>query len=117
VIIFKDLKYQIFYKNKLPIGLLPTDYGYILHQKDNIYTIRYNNKVIIILETFPDKNIVQYIKNNTLMYKWTDKIIDSMEGGSNNKFIRTIGKSSYEYHNKELVLVKTIKKTNPLKSI
>jgi hypothetical protein len=54
-------------------------------------------------------NKVQYYKNGQLIFSWIDKIVND------NNFIREIGKSTYYYEFKELILVKTIKKTNPIK--
>jgi DNA polymerase type B, organellar and viral len=110
----KVTKYQIYYNNKLPIAILPEEYGKILSKKGNHYVISVgsaNNSIIILDSTIKNKkrvNIIQFIKKGKVIYNWVDKIIDD------NSFIREIGKSTYHYINKELILVKVIKQTKAI---
>jgi len=110
-------KYQIFYNNKLPIVQTgnPKEYGKILSEKNNQYTISVHNKNLILLDmTYKDNkkvNNIKYIKNNRIVANWTDTIIEE------NSIVREIGKSIYYYENMELVLVKVIKKSKPIEKI
>ena len=110
-------KYQIFYNNKLPIVKtgLPSEYGKILSENNNQYTISVHNKNLILLDMmYKDNNKInriKYIKNNRIIANWTDTILDE------NSIVREIGKSIYYYENMELVLVKVIKKSKPIDKI
>ena len=109
----KDIKYQVYYNNKLPIATKPEDYGKIIQIIGDTYLISLNSKTFISLSTTIEDNkninLIKYYKNNRLQYEWKDKIID------HTYFIRELGKSVYYYKNGELILVKTIKSTKPMK--
>jgi hypothetical protein len=114
----KKITYQIYYRNELPIAMVPEDYGSILSKLDNFYTILVhrgvqNAIITLTIKTDPDNKIVNhinYIKNNNLLFSWTDTIISLEE----KKFIRRIGKSIIHYENGEISLFTTIKKTSPI---
>jgi hypothetical protein len=105
----KEIKYQIYYNNKLPISLKPEDFGVVLYKINNIYTIQSKNKGIFKIETFDKFNLVEFYRKGDLIFNWKDKII------SDSKFIREIGKSFIQYENGEIVLYKIQKKTSPIK--
>jgi hypothetical protein len=114
-----NIKYQIYYKNELPLAKIPEDYGTILSKIDNNYTILVNRGVHNALINLTVKSIknkiinhIRYIKYNILLFSWTDTVI-SLE---NKKFIRNIGKSIIHYENGEISLYTTIKKTKPMVS-
>lgn len=44
----KNIKYQIYYKNNLPITTRPEGFGKIIRQKDNEYTISVNKNIFIL---------------------------------------------------------------------
>jgi len=113
----KDIKYHIYYKNELPIAMLPEDYGIILSKFDNNYTISVNRGkkssiIILTVNTINNQTVnnIKYFKDNNLLFTWTDTII-SLE---KKKFIRRIGKSILHYENSELVLYTIIKKTSSM---
>jgi DNA polymerase type B, organellar and viral len=113
----KNIKYQVYYRNELPIAMVPEDYGLILSQINNTYTISVNRGKLnaIIILTIKNKgdqtvNHIKYFKNNNLLFTWTDNIISFEE----KKFIRKIGKSIIHYENGEFSLYTTIKKTRPI---
>jgi hypothetical protein len=114
-----NIKYQIYYKNELPIALIPEDYGTILSKIDNNYTIlvnrgMHNALINLTVKSAKNKTInhIKYIKNNILLFSWIDTIV-SLE---DKKFIRRIGKSIIHYENGEISLYTTIKKTKPMVS-
>ena len=104
-------KYQVFYKNKLPITYKLEDYGVIKYYKNNIYTI-FNGKAVIMLEKKEENNQiiheVKYFKNSNLLFEWTDKFIGE------NYLVRSIGNSTYHYKEGELILIRTERKTTPI---
>jgi hypothetical protein len=104
-------KYHTYYNNKLPIAILPEQYGKILTKLDNIYFISCSNNATIILEQNKDKtiNTIKYIKNDKVLFNWTDEILDN-----NNRFVRKIGKSILYYENGELYLYTIVKKTKAI---
>jgi hypothetical protein len=103
------IKYQIYYKNKLPIVTNPEKYGKIIMKYNNLFIISLGKNISVHL--FQEKesdlqiNRIEYIKNGNLLFQWKDTII------SPNKFIRIIGKSTIHYENGEIVLYKIEKKT------
>ena len=110
-----EIKYQTYYKNKLPIAVLPEEYGKVTKKKGNLYIITVSKTSSIYLETsLKNKqqiNSIEYLKYGQLLFTWIDKIID------NNSFTRYIGQSTYHYTNKELTLVKSTRKTSPNKKL
>lgn len=113
----KNIKYQIYYKNELPIATVPEDYGIILSQVNNTYTIsvdrgKHNAIIILTVKKKGDKTVnhIKYFKSNNLLFTWTDNIISFEE----KKFIRKIGKSIIHYENGEFYLYTTVKKTRPM---
>lgn len=116
----KDLKYQSYYNNKLPITLNPEDYGKIMKKislsEGSTYYIRVNTKVSIILnQTIIDNkkvNNVDYFRNGNLIQEWIDKETNPLIP---NSFTREIGSSTYYYEGGELVLIKMRKKTGRIK--
>ena len=101
----KNIKFQTFYRNKLPLVTKPEDYGKVHYRIGNTYTIGVDKNTVIILEQKDNTNIVKYIKNNTLLFEWKDTI------DSPNKFVREIGKSIYHFEDGNIKLYKLQKKT------
>jgi hypothetical protein len=107
-------KYHIYYTNKLPIAMLPKEYGLILSNVNDVYTILTDNNAIIILtinkEGDSTVNHIKYFKDKKLLFIWTDTITSLV----NKEFTRRIGKSILNYENNELVLYSVVKKTRPI---
>jgi hypothetical protein len=107
------IKYQTYYKNKLPISIIPEGYGKILVKYNNLFVISLSKNISIHL--YQEKegegssqhqiNRIEYIKNGNILFTWKDKIINE------NSFIRIIGKSTIHYINGEIALYKIEKKT------
>lgn len=113
----KNINYQIYYRNQLPLACKPEDYGTILSKISNTFTISVNQDkkaAIIILQVKKEDgktvNYIKYFKNNNLLFSWTDTI----NSFKKNNFIRRIGKSILQYENGELALYTTIKKTSSI---
>jgi len=109
----KELKYQIYYNNKLPIGILPEEYGTIIHENDSHFTISVSKNAMIILKVIQTNlskiNYIKYFKNGNLLFEWKDTIVSEF------KFIREIGKSIIHYENSEKVLLMIVKQTKAIK--
>jgi len=113
----KNIKYQIYYRNELPIAMVPEDYGKILSKIDNNYTILVNrghhNAIIALIvkkTSSQTVNHIRYIKNNKLLFNWTDTIVSLQD----KNFIREIGKSIIHYKDGEISLFARIKPTRPM---
>src|SRR6266498_3285900 len=105
------IKYHTYYNNKLPVTIIPEEYGKIISKSGNIYFIL-SDSATIILEQSEDKTInsVKYIKDLKVLFSWVDTIISL----DNKKFTRKIGKSTYHYENGDLVLYTIAKKTKAM---
>lgn len=98
-----DRSYHIFYNNKLPIALTPSDYGkvvYQIEQKDGKITYLINPKknVQLLIEQEGNNHFIKYFKNSQLMCEWTDKI-NLLE----NSLIREIGKTTIYWKEGEII--------------
>ena len=105
--------YHTYYNNKLPIAIIPEEYGLVLSEIDNHYTIitESNATILLIHDKENMVNNIKYFKDKKLLFTWTDTIISLID----RKFIRKIGKSILHYENGELSLYSIIKKTKPIK--
>ena len=108
----KNIPFHTFYSKKLPIGKVPSDYGRVISEENNKYTI-INNKIVIIMQVFGLINRIKYYKDGILIISWNDKIVNDKE----NYIIREIGKSCYHFKNNKLILKKIIKPTSPIKKV
>jgi hypothetical protein len=113
-----SIKNQTDYRNKLPLTTLPLDYGKIIRQKGNEFTILLNKNVTILLniekEDNHQVNYIEYYKNGNLLFKWKDVIETPF------RFIRYIGKSTLfleDCMNGDIVLYKLVKKTSGITKI
>jgi len=114
----KDIEYHTFNRGKLPIGLIPNDYGKIISKIGNNYVISLNKNTFITLRVEQNlsnlENHITFVKNGEVLYIWKDKIISNYEG--DRKFIRYIGKSIINYNNGEISKFKVLKKTSGIKN-
>jgi hypothetical protein len=108
-----------YYKNKLPIGVKPEDFGTVLIRLDNKFTISLSRNIIIYLQSSLDEfgntiNLITYIKNGRILFTWKDII-------NGNKLTREIGKSIYFYELREsgweLNLTRIIKPSRSISNI
>jgi hypothetical protein len=105
------IKYQVYYKNKLPIPSLPLGYGKLISKNDKFYLFSSplnKNTFINLIQEKEDGylvNSITYIKNDNILFIWKDKIL------SDNKFIRFIGKSTIHSEDGEANLTKIERKT------
>ena len=116
-LINQDLTYHDSYNYKIPISMNPLDYGTILWENDNKYTIQNEEGLIIKFNKFEGFNEIEFFRNRKLIVKFTDKFI------SENSFERRIGSKIYLFENRTQVLFKQeletkfISKLTPVKSI
>jgi hypothetical protein len=107
-------KFQIYYNNRLPIAMVPEEYGLIISEANNLYTIITESHATIILTVSKEGeftvNNIKYFKGKRLLFTWIDTILSFEES----KFIRKIGKSVLHYENKNLILSTRVKKTKAM---
>ena len=110
----KVIKYHTFYKNKLPIGITPQDYGKILTSSISTYCVAtpLELKNVYISIQIINKNgfifnKIDYIKNGKVLFQWEDKIISKED----KELIRYIGKSTIYFKDGEITLTKIERKT------
>jgi antitoxin component YwqK of YwqJK toxin-antitoxin module len=102
-----NVNVQKFYNNKLPITFNPLEFGVLIDQDENRFTVKMSDKAFVIIKQVEDSNgkinQVKYFKDNVLMYEWKDYYI------SDTSFRREIGKSIYTYANGELLLLTVLR--------
>jgi len=102
----RNISTQTYYKNNFPISFNPVDFGNVIHQHENKYIIFSDSGNYIITQFITENeryNIVEFYKNNILLYTWKDIYI------SEDSFMRELGKSIYIYENGVLKLRKVNK--------
>ena len=105
------LSYQYYYHHKLPITINPLEYGKLIEQNGNKFTIQVNRTNIAIITQFDDFNEVKLFKEGDLVYEYKDHKIDE------STFVRTIHNKKFTFKNNELVLLnieKSVKFINNL---
>jgi hypothetical protein len=94
----KDLRYQFFNHHKLPVTMNPLEYGKLLEQIDNKYTIQVNKTNVAIITQFNQINEVKFHKEGDLIYTYKDHKIDE------NTFVRSLDNNKFVFKDNELVL-------------
>jgi hypothetical protein len=118
----ENVSIKSYYNHKLPITFNPLDFGELMFKSDNHYVINYNNNNLINIKQMITNdenkyNLVEFYKNNKLLFTWKDTFINE------NSFIRELGSRVYNFErlNKdthyELTLVQKIKKTRFIRNL
>jgi hypothetical protein len=109
-----DLRYQYSQGYKLPITMNPLEYGKLIEQVDNKFTVQVNKTDIAIIRQFENKNEVKFFREGDLFYEYKDNKIDD------NTFVRSLENKKFTFKNNELVLTeinKYVKFIETLKSL
>jgi hypothetical protein len=101
----------LYYNKKIPIAYKPQDYGTVISQKENRFTIAIDKKTFIILEQFDNYNLIEYYKNGKLLYEWKDIYLNE------NTFTRELGKNIYTFEDNVLILQQVNKPVKFIKKI
>jgi len=108
-------QYQTFYKNKLPLAILPENYGKIISHISNSYIIVLSKNSMCVLEVITKDNkttnTVRYFKNGEHTLSWVDSIVNDKE------FIREIGKSTYHIESDKGTIVRIFKTKKIIKAV
>jgi hypothetical protein len=99
------LSYQFYFHHKLPITMEPLNYGKLLEQVGNKFTIQVNKSNIAIIKQFENLNEVKFFKEGDLVYEYKDHKLDETS------FVRSLENKKFTYKDNKLVLL-TIDKSS-----
>jgi hypothetical protein len=99
-----NLSYQDFHHHKLPITMNPLEYGKLIKQSGNEYTIQVNKTDIALITQDALFNLIKFYKEGDLIYEYKDYKID------NSTFIRSLENKKFTFIDNKLVLL-TIEKS------
>lgn len=91
------IKYQNYSHYKLPITIIPLEYGKLIEQIGNKYIIQLNSTNVLIINERENENFIRLFRKGEFMYEFKDLKID------NNSFIRTIFDQKYTFKNSKLI--------------
>lgn len=106
-----NISYQYFQHHKLPITMNPLDYGILIEQTNNKFTIQVNKTDIAIIIQDGLNNHIKYFKEGNLIYQYIDFKL------SYNKFIRVLNNKKFTFIDNKLVLLTVDKKVNFIKNL
>jgi hypothetical protein len=106
-----DLEFQNYKHHKLPITMNPLEYGELLEQDDNKFTVQVNKTNVVIIRKYEQFNEVKFFKEGKIAYIYKDHKIDE------NTFIRSIENKKYTFKNKNVILLVIDKSVNFIKSL
>lgn len=98
-VISTGVSYQNFYHHKFPLTMDPLQYGKLIRQQENVFTIQINDTNIAIIIQHGNKNEVEIYRKGLLVYKYTDVFT------SENGFIREIGNKKFHITDNEIRLL------------
>jgi DNA polymerase type B, organellar and viral len=104
-----DLEFQNYKHHKLPITMNPLEYGKLIEQDDNKFTVQVNKTNIAIIRKYELFNEVKFFKEGKIAYIYKDYKIDD------NTFIRSIENKKYTFKNKNVILLTIDKSVNFIK--
>jgi hypothetical protein len=106
-----NLSYQYYHHHKLPITMNPLDYGKLIKQSGNEYTIQVNKTNIALITQDGLTNHIKLYKEGDLAYEYRDhKINDSI-------FIRSLQNKKFTFRDNKLVLLTIAKSVNFIKNL
>jgi hypothetical protein len=106
-----NLSYQYFHHHKLPITMNPLEYGKLIEQFENKYTIQVNKTDIALITQDALFNLVKFYKEGDLIYEYKDYKL------SHNSFIRSLGNRKFTFIDNKLVLLSIDKSVKFIKNL
>ena len=106
-----NLSYQYYYHHKLPITMNPLEYGLLIEQTGNKFTIQVNKTDVAIINQDALENHVKFFKEGVLTYEYRDFKL------SHNSFVRTLENKKFTFINNKIVLLTVDKKVNFIKNL
>jgi hypothetical protein len=91
------IKYQNYLNYKLPITMIPTEYGKVIEQFDNKYIVQLNTSNIVIIKELDNENLVKFFRKGELIFEFKDF------KKSEFSFIRTIEDQRYTFEKNKLI--------------
>nr|YP_009487300.1 hypothetical protein [Russula lepida]AWB36202.1 hypothetical protein [Russula lepida] len=105
------ISYQYYQHHKFPITMNPLEYGRLIEQTENKFTIQVNKTDIAIIIQDGLNNHIKYFKEGHLTYQYRDFKL------SHNKFIRVLNNKNFTFIDNKLVLLTIEKKVNFIKNL
>jgi hypothetical protein len=96
------MKYQNYLHYKLPITMIPTEYGKVIEQFDNKYIIQLNTSNVLVVKEINNENFVKFFRKGELIFEFKDF------KKSEFSFIRTIEDQRYTFENSRLISTEII---------
>jgi hypothetical protein len=106
-----NLQYQNFQHHKLPITINPLEYGILIDQLDNKYTLQVNKTSVAIITKEGNVNKVKIFREGILIYEYRDIFIDFTS------FVRHLDNKQFTFKNNKLILLTIDKSTKFLKAL
>jgi hypothetical protein len=106
-----NLQYQNFQHHKLPITMNPLEYGILIDQLDNKYTLQVNKTSVAIITKEGNVNKVKIFREGILIYEYRDIFIDFTS------FVRHLDNKQFTFKNNKLILLTIDKSTKFIKAL
>src|ERR1700679_1342690 len=68
-----NIQYQDYQHHKLPITMNPLEYGKLISQTNNIYTVQINDTNIAIITQEDKINKIKFFRKGDLIYEYIDR--------------------------------------------
>ena len=91
------IKYQNYSHFKLPITIVPSEYGKIIEHIEDKYIIQLNNTNVVVINQIEDTNFVKLFRKGELIIEYKDSKL------SDRRFIRIIQDQKYTFENNRLI--------------
>lgn len=91
------VKYQNYLHYKLPITMIPSEFGRLIEQFNNKYIVQLNTTNVAVIKEVNGENFVRFFRRGELMFEFKDTKI------SENTFTRTIFDQKYTFTNNKLI--------------
>jgi len=96
------IKYQNYSHYKLPITVIPLEYGKLMEQIGHKYIIQLNSTNVLIINERANENFIKLFRKGEFIFEFKDLKIDD------NTFIRTILDQKYTFKNSILISTEII---------
>src|ERR1700761_2717388 len=96
------IKYQNYSHYKLPITVIPLEYGKLIEQIGQKYIIQLNSTNVLVINERGNENFIKLFRKGEFIFEFKDLKIDD------NTFIRTILDQKYTFKNSILISTEII---------
>jgi hypothetical protein len=93
----KMIKYQNYLHYKLPITMIPAEFGTIIEQFSNKYIVQLSTTNVVVIKEVDNENFIRFFRKGELMFEFKDTKI------SENTFTRTIFDQKFTFEKNKLI--------------